>query len=165
MKLTTFTLSALLGLASASAIPLTSSTTSALVPNITPSLPDFTPTLVNTTEATGPSPIDFHACSGFDAANSLFDIQEVTIDPKPIKKRQDVHIVTRGQLKRKVGQGAAVAINIIKGNKRHQLDYDFCKGIQSGCPVEPGAVEWWTGQHISGLVSSLCTSVAGATAV
>lgn len=176
MKLNTLTLSALPVLASASAIPRNSSSTTTAAPVITilPFPPDFTGpkevvhelaldesnlinmTALTTTEATTgrPSAIDFHACSDFDAATSLFDITEVTVDPNPIKKRTDVHIVTRGTLKRDVGQGATVALIISRGTRRHQLDFDFCKGVSTGCPVEAGEVEWWTGQHISGFVST-----------
>lgn len=142
MKLTLPILAALQGLASTSAIPQPASEP-----------PLFIPTVLNVTILNEPSSIAFHACGGFQLTNNIFNIEHITIDPNPIKKRADVHIVANGQLKKKIAQGAAVAIRIIRGRKSHQLDYDFCKGIRSGCPVEPGAVEWWTGQHIIGLVS------------
>lgn len=131
-----------LGLASASAIPQFENPV----------------TLVNTTlfhSLMEPVHIDFAPCPEFANESPIYNITEITLDPHPIKKKKSVHIVVRGELHEKTGQGASAAIVLqeLKGKKRHhQWDYDFCKGILKGCPVDPGETEWWTGQHISRFV-------------
>lgn len=106
----------------------------------------------NTSSITAPEPIEFSACKGFSLENNTFDIAEVTLDPNPPRKKQDVKIVVRGHLNETIEQGAYVKVTLKKGILKHTLDFDFCKGIVSGCPVAAGDIEFWTGQYISNIV-------------
>lgn len=166
MKYTLLFVVALQGLASAASIPWPPNTTHSGEPPYRWPQPPVTlnPTAINVTDLNEPVSIDFHACPGYDLSNNVFDIKEITIDPKPIKKQALYHVVTRGNLKQTLGEGANVSITYIVGTHEYKFDYDFCKGVSAGCPAEPGALEWGTGQHISGLVRNLLTLVTVNTA-
>lgn len=97
---------------------------------------------------------EFYACNKFSLQNNIFDIKEVTLNPNPPRKKTDVKIVVRGHIKESIERGAYIKATIKKGALKHTLDYDFCKGIETGCPVPAGDVVFWTGQYISKLVPS-----------
>lgn len=163
MKFTLSTATAFLGLASAAAVSQPQQAA------------NVTNNVFSLDALTGPQPIDFRACDGWELEEvAIFHVEKITIDPKPIKQGGSVHVVVTGQLAKKIEQGASVAIRFSQGIAGHTLDYgrfgpvrsdvderlltskrriDFCKGIIKGCPAEAGPVEWWTGQHISNVVS------------
>ncbi|KAJ4394500.1 Phosphatidylglycerol/phosphatidylinositol transfer protein [Gnomoniopsis smithogilvyi] len=103
----------------------------------------------NITSLNAPTPVEFYPCKKFTLDNNIFDVKEITLDPNPPKKGTDVRIVARGHLKETIAQGAYLKATIKKGALKHTLDFDFCKGIEAGCPVAAGDVEFWTGQYIS----------------
>ncbi|KAJ4420046.1 Phosphatidylglycerol/phosphatidylinositol transfer protein [Gnomoniopsis sp. IMI 355080] len=133
MKAPTFIVTALLGLASAS------SSTELPTANITISGDNVT--------ALGAS-TPFYPCKGFALDNNIFDIKEVILDPNPPRKGSDVKIVVRGHVNQGIANGAYIKATVKKGVLKHSFNFDFCQGVQAGCPVAAGDVEFWTGKHV-----------------
>lgn len=150
MKATFIFTTAILGLATASAIHQelkAANTTTNLV---------YLNTVHIRAANKGPKPLEFRVCKGFDQANVAFDIHAINLDPNPIKNKRDVHIVVNGQANQRLVEGTKVELTLKKKNDdTHKLELDFCRGICCGCPVEPGPVEWWTNQHVPKKVRTL----------
>lgn len=136
-----FIATALLGLASASSS--SSSSTELPTTNITTSGHNIT--------ALG-SPTTFYPCKGFALDNNIFDIKEIILDPNPPKKGSDVKVVVRGHVNEAITEGAYIKATVKKGVLKHSFNFDFCQGVQAGCPVAVGDVEFWTGQYIPKIV-------------
>lgn len=96
----------------------------------------------------GPESINFTTCRDFQLPHNIFNIGEVILDPNPPQKGRNLHIVLRGNLSEPVEKGAYLKVALKLGILKQTLKFDFCKGVEAGCPAPAGPVEFWTGKNI-----------------
>lgn len=90
-----------------------------------------------------PSQVPFKACKGKAMNESLFEIAEINLSPNPPQVGRNLDIAVRGHLKQDADEGSIMKVSIKTGAlTSKKLEYDFCEGVNTTCPVEAGEVRF-----------------------
>lgn len=103
----------------------------------------------NTTNDVDVDKVQFSPCKHTNLEQSTFQITSIELSPNPPRVNDTVLIKVRGHLKEDAEQGATMRIAIKKGGLTlTKLNYDFCEGVGTTCPVKAGDVTFSKKQWI-----------------
>lgn len=92
-------------------------------------------------EDAGSAPLPFEGCKNVNLKDSVFEINEIHLSPNPPKVGNNVLITVIGNLKEEAPEKSVVTVTIKRGAvKLTKLQYDFCEGVNTTCPVKAGDV-------------------------
>lgn len=99
-------------------------------------------TTLNLTNASLDEPdVPFEGCKKVIIKDSIFEINKIQFSPNPPKVGQDVQITVKGNLKEEAPKDSIMTVKVKRGAlKLTKLEYDFCEGVNTTCPVQPGDV-------------------------